>query len=81
MGTNTILSAKEARHIADTTAAMKNHLYKQIKEEANDGRVQTEWCVYGCSEVNKESLIKELKTNGYDVTVPEEDPTILLIKW
>lgn len=80
MGKNTILSANEARKIADTTVLMRNHLYKQIKKEANDGKVKTTWSIYGCSENNVNLLIKDLKDNGYIVDKVDH-PAILMISW
>lgn len=76
------LTAKEAREIASTSMAMKNHLYKQIKEEAKECRTSTFWCVEGSSENIVNKLIQDLENDGYQVERDMEDnPGVLVVKW
>ena len=62
------ISASEARHQADTTHALSNHIYKKIDEGSGIGLCRLEWGVWGYSITLVNDVAVDLKSSGYNVT-------------
>ena len=76
----TFVSAKTARHIAETTSAFKNHIAKIIEDTAKEGMTQLIYFVGDICDVQINMVISELSELGYDVVLNDKDQE-LIIKW
>ena len=76
----TFVSAKTARHIAETTSAFKNHIAKIIEDTAKEGMTQLIYFVGDICDVQVNMVISELSELGYDVVLNDKDQE-LIIKW
>ncbi len=76
----TFVSAKTARHIAETTSAFKNRVAKMIDETAKEGMTQVVYFVDDICDAQVNSVINELKGLNYEVELDDENKK-LTIKW
>ena len=76
----TFVSAKTARHIAETTSAFKNHIAKIIEETAKEGMTQLIYFVGDICDVQVNRVISELGELGYEVVLNDKTQE-LTIKW
>ena len=76
----TFVSAKTARHIAETTSAFKNHIAKIIEETAKEGMTQLSYFVGDICDVQVNRVINELNELGYEVVLNDKTQE-LVIKW
>ena len=76
----TFVSAKTARHIAETTSAFKNHIAKIIEETAKEGMTQLSYFVGDICDVQVNRVINELNELGYEVALNDKTKE-LIIKW
>ena len=76
----TFVSAKTARHIAETTSAFKNHIAKIIEETAKEGMTQLSYFVGDICDVQVNRVISELGELGYEVVLNDKTQE-LTIKW
>ena len=76
----TFVSAKTARHIAETTSAFKNHIAKIIEETAKEGMTQLSYFVGDICDVQVNRAINELNELDYEVVFNDKDRE-LIIKW
>ena len=76
----TFVSAKIARHIAETTSAFKNHIAKIIEETAKEGMTQLNYYVGDICGVQVKKVINELNELGYEVVLNDKTQE-LIIKW
>lgn len=59
------ITAKEARKIADESEFTLKHIYKVIRERAEENGTSTEWCTYDLSETALASVKAILETAGF----------------
>jgi len=74
MDENKILTAVEARTLVQKSTTLRNRIYKFINEEAREGRTTLE---YGLTYEDfnlRQSLIADLRSNGYTVDLIIEEP-------
>ena len=76
----TFVSAKTARHIAETTSAFKNHIAKIIEDTAKEGMTQLIYFVDDICNAQVNRVISELSELGYDVVFNDVTKE-LIIKW
>ena len=76
----TFVSAKTARHIAETTSAFKNHIAKIIEETAKEGMTQLTYFVGDICNVQVNRVISELGELDYEVVLNDKTQE-LVIKW
>ena len=76
----TFVSAKTARHIAETTSAFKNHIAKIIDDTAKEGMTQLIYFVGDICDAQVNMVISELSELSYDVVLNDKDQE-LIIKW
>ena len=76
----TFVSAKTARHIAETTSAFKNHIAKIIEETAKEGMTQLIYFVGDICDVQVNRVVNELNELGYEVVLNDKTQE-LVIKW
>ena len=76
----TFVSAKTARHIAETTSAFKNHIAKIIEETAKEGMTQLIYFVGDICDVQVNRVVNELNELGYEVVLNDKTQE-LAIKW
>lgn len=76
----TFVSAKTARHIAETTSAFKNHIAKIIEETAKEGMTQLIYFVGDICDIQVNKVINELNELGYEVALNDKTKE-LIIKW
>ena len=76
----TFVSAKTARHIAETTSAFKNHIAKIIEETAREGMTQLIYFVGDICDPQVNRVINELNELGYEVALNDKTQE-LVIKW
>ena len=76
----TFVSAKTARHIAETTSAFKNHIAKIIEDTAKEGMTQLIYFVGDICDAQVNMVISELSELSYDVVLNDKDQE-LIIKW
>ena len=76
----TFVSAKTARHIAETTSAFKNHIAKIIEETAKEGMTQLSYFVGDICDIQVNRVINELNELGYEVVLNDKTQE-LAIKW
>ena len=76
----TFVSAKTARHIAETTSAFKNHIAKIIEETAKEGMTQLIYFVGDICDVQVNRVVKELNELGYEIVFNDKTQE-LTIKW
>ena len=76
----TFVSAKIARHIAETTSAFRNHIAKIIEETAKEGMTQLIYFVGDICDVQVNRVVNELNELGYEVVLNDKTQE-LIIKW
>ena len=76
----TFVSAKTARHIAETTSAFKNHIAKIIEETAKEGMTQLSYFIGDICGIQVNRVISELGELGYEVILNDKTQE-LTIKW
>ena len=76
----TFVSAKTARHIAETTSAFKNHIAKIIEETAKEGMTQLIYFVGDICDVQVNRVVNELNGLGYEIVFNAKTQE-LTIKW
>ena len=76
----TFVSAKTARHIAETTSAFKNHIAKVIEETAKEGITQLIYFVGDICDVQVNRVVNELNELGYKIVFNAKTQE-LTIKW
>ena len=76
----TVVSAKIARNIAETTSAFKNHIAKIIEETAKEGMTQLIYFVGDICDIQVNKVINELNELGYEVALNDKTKE-LIIKW
>ena len=76
----TFVSAKTARHIAETTSAFKNHIAKIIEETAKEGMTQLIYFVGDICDVQVNRVVNELNELGYEIVFNAKTQE-LVIKW
>ena len=76
----TFVSAKTARHIAETTSAFKNHIAKIIEETAKEGMTQLSYFVGDICDIQVNRVVNELNELGYEVVLNDKTQE-LVIKW
>ena len=76
----TFVSAKTARHIAETTSAFKNHIAKVIEETAKEGITQLIYFVGDICDVQVNRVVNELNELGYEIVFNAKTQE-LTIKW
>ena len=76
----TFVSAKTARHIAETTSAFKNHIAKIIEETAKEGMAQLIYFVGDICDIQVNRVVNELNELGYEVVLNDKTQE-LTIKW
>ena len=76
----TFVSAKTARHIAETTSAFKNHIAKIIEETAKEGITQLIYFVGNICDVQVNRVVNELNELGYEIVFNAKTQE-LTIKW
>ena len=76
----TFVSAKTARHIAETTSAFKNHIAKIIEETAKEGMTQLIYFVGDICDVQVNRVVNELNELGYEIVFNAKTQE-LIIKW
>lgn len=74
------LTAQEARELSESSMALKNHIYKAIKEEAKENRSELWYGVNGVSPRALDEVIRNLLDNDYAVSLIDDNET-LLIDW
>ena len=74
------ITAKEARKIADESEFTLKHIYKVIRERAEENGTSTEWCTYDLSKAALITVKAYLKDDGFDVKVNDKEFR-LIIKW
>lgn len=67
------LTAEEARKRMLESQVLKNHIYREIRECANEGRNRTRWSFWDTDSEVRKSIIDDLKADGYVVTT---DPMV-----
>jgi len=75
-----LITANEARTLAESTAAVRNHIAKFIQEEAKEGRTGFGYCIWGVAEAQIAAISEELVSLGYNVE-RKTDTDELIIKW
>jgi len=78
--------AVDARTIADSTNALSNRIYKEIRELSKEGVCELEWGLFMHSSTLIEKVKKELEEAGYNIEFEyENDDTSKLrgmsIRW
>lgn len=61
------LTAEQARSLTLTSRALKNYVYRNIRECANEGRNTMTWDFYEVDPTVRKRIIKDLETDGYQV--------------
>ena len=70
MGKSTeVITAEQARDLANTSGYTISHIYKAIQEQAHCNQVSLVWDIYTTSTVALDDVIAELQKNGYTVEV------------
>lgn len=81
MGDFIYLKADEARKLAESSSAfLKNHVYKTIKELSKEGCATLEWSIENCCDTAVQILVSSLREDGYKVLI-DDDAEMLIIRW
>lgn len=72
------ITANEARKLADESEFTLRHIYKVIRERAEENGTTLEWCIDNLSKVALETIVTTLKDDGFKV---EASDCSLVIKW
>lgn len=80
MGDFIYLKADEARKLAESSSALKNHVYKTIKEFSKEGCATLEWSIENCCDTAVQNLVLSLREDGYKVLI-DDDEKMLIIRW
>ena len=72
------ITAAEARKLADESEHTLKHIYKYIRERAEENGTILEWCIGQLSKVALETIVAYLKNDGFKV---EASDCSLVIKW
>ena len=65
------LTAEQARNLTLTSVALKNYIYRNIKECAKEGRNTLTWDFDEVDPAVRMRIVKDLETDGYRV---EDNP-------
>ena len=77
-----VLSAKDARHLAESTSAVKKHIFKFIREAAKEGEVKFSYSLYNICDKQVEDITAALTELGYKFELKTEaDSKELEICW
>ena len=74
------ITAKEARKLADSSDYAIKHIYKYIRERANENATVLDWCICDLSGAALEHIIAGLIEDGFKVDVQKKTNT-LHISW
>ena len=69
--TKSYFTAKQARERMLESQVLKNHVYREIRESANEGKNRARWEFWDTAPEVREALLNDLKADGYTV---ELDP-------
>ena len=72
------ITAKEARKLASESEFTLKHIYKAIRERAEENSTSLEWCIYDISESALEIIKAYLKEDGFSIECKDDS---LAIKW
>lgn len=72
------ITAKEARELADESEFTLRHIYKYIRECAEENGTTLEWCTDNLSKIALETIVTTLKDDGFKV---EASDCSLVVKW
>ena len=72
------ITANEARKLADESEFTLKHIYKIIRERAEENGTTLEWCTDNLSKVALETIVAALKDDGFKV---ETSDCSLVVKW
>ena len=72
------ITANEARKLADESEFTLRHIYKVIRERAEENGTTLEWRIDNLSKVALETIVTTLKDDGFKV---EASDCSLVIKW
>lgn len=71
MGEKVYLTAEQARNLTLASMSLKNYIYRNIRECANEGRNTLLWDFYEVDPQVQARILKDLETDGYRV---EDNP-------
>ncbi len=72
------ITAKEARKIADESEFTLKHIYKMIRDCAEENSTSLEWCLCAISKPALDSIKAALKKDGFNIECTDDS---LTIKW
>ena len=72
------ITAKEARKLADESDFTLRHIYKAIRERAEENGISLEWCIYGISKGALDLIKTRLNEDGFKTEIADDS---LTIKW
>ena len=72
------ITANEARKLADESEFTLRHIYKVIRERAEENGTTLECCIDNLSKVALETIVTTLKDDGFKI---EASDCSLVIKW
>lgn len=72
------ITAKDARELSDKSEFALKHIYKIIRERAEENCTSTEWCLYDMSKQALDNIKTYLKEDGFNI---EHTDDVLIIKW
>ena len=72
------ITANEARKLADESEFTLRHIYKVIRERAEENGTTLEWRIDNLSKVALETIVTTLKDDGFKI---EASDCSLVIKW
>ena len=72
------ITAKEARKLADESDFTLRHIYKVIRERAEENITSLDWCLYAISKSALDSIKAALKEDGFKIECTDDS---LTIKW
>ena len=76
-----LLTAEEAKKLADSTGAVLKHCSKFIQEEAKEGRTCLLFDLTDLSVNQVNNLKTTLVNSGYEISHDDKDVNCLIIKW
>lgn len=72
------ITANEARKLADESEFTLKHIYKIIRERADENSTALEWCTDNLSKAALETIVTYLKDDGFKI---EASDCLLIVKW
>jgi len=72
------ITAKEARKLADESDFTLRHIYKVIREHAEENSTSLEWCLCAISKPALDAVKAALKEDGFNIECTDDS---LTIKW